>query len=822
MKNSAVKRMIAVLLCLVVFAGSELTGLTNIVGDLFATDAVEISEPEYDEPTETLDLQAEEDVEEAEETPADDGLPEEETVPSESEEAVSGLPEEETKSEDLTGEEISTENTEDPSEEMEAGADTPLDEQSGTEDTAKTEEQTQAEMETKETEELHPEISEEPEEKEKSYPEFEDQYSDDKVEIHVSAKEGILPEGVTLSVTPIVKQDMEELEAQDTITQEELELAKEVNEKYDATAEKLEETVAEDESKNIAGFLAYDISFLMTETDEETGEEVQTEIEPDGNVSVTMDFAEGYLPEELVDNEYVSVDSVDIVHMKETDGELQPEVLADAAIDITENVEVKTAEFTVDSFSIFMISWTGSGLPMVTIEFTDESGGSLNNVEPVALTISEEFTFDTKEISPTGQWSQYYQIRESMSDGTGGLKDVDYVFSKAIYLPDNGYGTETGEKIPISKIHITDQQVVEWYDADNALLGSQKWGIEDGHPSPFKIRCMYSSSSKEELKILSREELLDSTSKGVRMYMKDYSFNYEGLNETLGGIVDGNQNAKQGLVKKRLVDGYPVAADGTSLKPWFEDGVQVNRLFLKKKYDTDGTFYYSSFENYAYLGRNTEFTVYDEIGTPETYVGDDCIYANRGNFFPYNDINTGNGYGELSKCRQLYDEYGNRINGNKKLYKTDGTTNFHFSMKLETDFIQAKGGMYNGQPMVYEFNGDDDLWVFIDDILVLDIGGNHEARSGSINFATGEVTVNQPNNSTIKTNIRACFSNAEAEGECEWRGNTFEDYSAHTLKMFYMERNDKEGTGVGGSNLKMSFRLPTIEKGQIRVMKQLS
>ena len=273
--------------------------------------------------------------------------------------------------------------------------------------------------------------------------------------------------------------------------------------------------------------------------------------------------------------------------------------------------------------------------------------------------------------------------------------------------------------------------------------------------------------------------------------MKDYSFNYKGLNETLGGIVDGNQNAKQDLVKKRLVDGYPVAADGTSLKPWFEDGVQVNRLFLKEKYDTDGTFYYSSFENYAYLGRNTEFTVYDEIGTPETYVGDDCIYANRGNFFPYNDINTGNGYGELSKCRQLYDEYGNRINGNKKLYKTDGTTNFHFSMKLETDFIQAKGGMYNGQPMVYEFNGDDDLWVFIDDILVLDIGGNHEARSGSINFATGEVTVNQPNNSTIKTNIRACFSNAEAEGECEWRGNTFEDYSAHTLKMFYMERNDK-------------------------------
>ncbi len=863
MRNSAVKRIIAVLLCLVVFAGSELTGLTNIVGDLFASE-MEVADEEGNEPDSQVDeIEIEAPAEESEaepqpemsgepaapETPAESAVPEapavveetpEETADPAVEEPDTGNAENENGENVTDPEKKEDENAADPEEkddlkapEQQEEEETAKDPENGddlaaVDDTEPTETETEsgvdglpAEEDTEDPEkEADGMIEGEPtgeETEETAMPVFEDDQRIGDVVIYAKADEGVFPEGTKLMVTPIVKQDVEELEAQAEITPEEIEEIREINEKYDATAEKLEETVAEDDSKNIAGFLAYDIFFLVP--GEDGGME---EKEPDGNVTITMEFDREFLPEELVDNEYVSVDSVDIVHMKETDGELQPEVLADAAIDITENVEVKTAEFTVDSFSIFTISWTGSGLPMVTIEFTDESGGSLNNVEPVALTISEEFTFDTKEISPTGQWSQYYQIRESMSDGTGGLKDVDYVFSKAIYLPDNGYGTETGEKIPISKIHITDQQVVEWYDADNALLGRQKWGIEDGHPSPFKIRCMYSSSSKEELKILSREKLLDSTSKGVRMYMKDYSFNYKGLNETLGGIVDGNQNAKQGLVKKRLVDGYPVAADGTSLKPWFEDGVQVNRLFLKEKYDTDGTFYYSSFENYAYLGRNTEFTVYDEIGTPETYVGDDCIYANRGNFFPYNDINTGNGYGELSKCRQLYDEYGNRINGNKKLYKTDGTTNFHFSMKLETDFIQAKGGMYNGRPMVYEFNGDDDLWVFIDDILVLDIGGNHEARSGSINFATGEVTVNQPNNSTIKTNIRACFSNAEAEGECEWRGNTFEDYSAHTLKMFYMERNDKEGTGVGGSNLKMSFHLPTIEKGQIRVMKQLS
>lgn len=79
MKNSAMKRIIAVLLCLVVFAGSELTGLTNIVGNLAATDTVDTAETDYDEATEELNL--------SEEEPADEGTteeaPEDVTPPSE-------------------------------------------------------------------------------------------------------------------------------------------------------------------------------------------------------------------------------------------------------------------------------------------------------------------------------------------------------------------------------------------------------------------------------------------------------------------------------------------------------------------------------------------------------------------------------------------------------------------------------------------------------------------------------------------------------------------------------------------------------------------
>ena len=54
MRNSAVKRIIAVLLCLVVFAGSELTGLTNIVGDLFASE-MEVADEEGNEPDSQVD-----------------------------------------------------------------------------------------------------------------------------------------------------------------------------------------------------------------------------------------------------------------------------------------------------------------------------------------------------------------------------------------------------------------------------------------------------------------------------------------------------------------------------------------------------------------------------------------------------------------------------------------------------------------------------------------------------------------------------------------------------------------------------------------------
>lgn len=116
---------------------------------------------------------------------------------------------------------------------------------------------------------------------------------------------------------------------------------------------------------------------------------------------------------------------------------------------------------------------------------------------------------------------------------------------------------------------------------------------------------------------------------------------------------------------------------------------------------------------------------------------------------PFNDIDMNN---NLSR---LMNQYGNDYqNGEasgeiplgdgrtyEDIYGTQGIPNFYTGMKMEANFTQPRDGkLDNGDEMVFKFTGDDDMWVYIDGILVLDFGGIHEPLSGTINFATGAVS----------------------------------------------------------------------------------
>lgn len=149
--------------------------------------------------------------------------------------------------------------------------------------------------------------------------------------------------------------------------------------------------------------------------------------------------------------------------------------------------------------------------------------------------------------------------------------------------------------------------------------------------------------------------------------------------------------------------------------------------------------------------------------------------------------------------------------------------NMGFGTEFTIPFTLSKDGKINGQDITFNFTGDDDVWVFIDDYLVLDMGGAHRMSSGTIDFAEKNVTVESaftPDKSTTaawkdgatranQTSEKRTkkFTQIKTEGK-----NTFEDIMAddskvHTLKMFYMER------GMFDSNMSVSFNFSPIPSG---------
>ena len=134
---------------------------------------------------------------------------------------------------------------------------------------------------------------------------------------------------------------------------------------------------------------------------------------------------------------------------------------------------------------------------------------------------------------------------------------------------------------------------------------------------------------------------------------------------------------------------------------------------------------------------------------------------------------------------------------------------YSFGMNLGADFYMPKDGKVNNQDMVFDFTGDDDVWVFIDDVLVLDLGGIHQALGGKINFHTGDITNDktQRYGNPPATTITQAFTNA---------GETWDStpYKTHHLSFFYLERGD------GGSNCKIRFNLPVKPSKAIDIEKE--
>ncbi len=366
-----------------------------------------------------------------------------------------------------------------------------------------------------------------------------------------------------------------------------------------------------------------------------------------------------------------------------------------------------------------------------------------------------------------------------------------------------------------------------------------------GTAVPFDIR--------ERLSNQDGETVYNYIENGIHYYKADKN-SYAG-DYNADSYYSGNRPVS-GIVEKDLgADGYPHIAqsrkEDNSLAYLFDPSTSayksvysdVNHL-LKERYSEKGTRYltYDSNTNYAYYDETTgNFEVYDRtfdiINDNHHADGDvnNIRFDSEENPIKYS--------GDKDKGFKIgffpFDEY----DENRRDPNYDGNGyNHHFGMTMNAVFQNPNyDGVNVKEPITFKYSGDDDMWVYVDGRLVLDIGGIHEPTSGMIDFSNGLVWVqdngegkegqalidqmiedgllqNADDYKDLPKPIGINTASNSVDGTNRWKVSSiaslyndpaknieWQSEGKHEIKLFYLER------GGCYSNLAMEMNLPTLK-----------
>lgn len=346
----------------------------------------------------------------------------------------------------------------------------------------------------------------------------------------------------------------------------------------------------------------------------------------------------------------------------------------------------------------------------------------------------------------------------------------------------------------------------------------------------------------------------DASNKEIPLYFGDLYHPYQ---LTGGGLVNSwYRGANVSFVESKKSDSDGDGTKGESISAVAQGIVGSNlnkdgQLVASWKDDANREVLIPFFEENAYDGQSNYMTFYKDLQFPfksETTNGVTTYSFNSQSQTVYYDYDNKKILTNSNQIQDASEQVGyfpfNQTNPDttdKEPDAADSVLNYGFGTKFTIPFTINQYGTKSGErydssspddAITFEFTGDDDVWVFIDGALVLDMGGAHNLASGTINFATQTATVTT-GSANAKIDANKFGTNSEfvsndkeeisfdqisvvlynSDGTVK-ETTTLAEYikdedEVHTLTMYYMER------GMWNSNMSISFTFRPVPSGLV-------